>query len=147
VSSWDGDIDSTPLSRSVPVERGLSDEAVLILGDLAAEQRLEGSTWRAAAIASSELEDIDYAALERMGLEEAAADYARRECEKEVSMRRFRAGGIAANDAGPHVDPALARASALGWTGPATNLNAPIASYRGDLNQPLRDMPQTHADA
>jgi hypothetical protein len=52
-------------------------------------------------------------------------------------MCQFRAGGIAANDAGPNVDPALAHASALGWTGPATNLNALIASYRGDLNQPL----------
>jgi hypothetical protein len=137
VSSWDGDIDSTPLSHSVPVERGLSDEAVCILGDLATEQRLEGSTWRAAAIASGELEDIDYGVLERMGPEEAAADYARRERENEVLMRQFRAGGITANDAGPNVDPALAHASALGWTGPATNLNVPIANYRGDLNQPL----------
>jgi hypothetical protein len=43
--------------------------------------------------------------------------------------------------------PALACASALGWTSPATALNAPISDYCGDLNQPLRDTPQTHDDA
>jgi hypothetical protein len=147
VNSWDGDIDSQPLSRSVPFGQIISDEEARRLGDLAAaEQMREMSAWRAAAIASGELEDVDYAALERMGPEEAEADYARQERAREESMRAFRAGGVAANNAGPNVEPALIRAMALGWTGPATALNAPIADYRGDLNQPLRDTPQAHDD-
>jgi hypothetical protein len=145
--SWDGDIDSQPLSRSVPIGQIISDEEVRRLGDLAAaEQMRELSTWRAAAVASGELEDVDYGALEHMGPEECAADYARRERAQEVSMRAFRAGGVAANDAGPNVAPALTRAATLGWTGPATTINATIADYRGDLNQPLRDTPQAHDD-
>jgi hypothetical protein len=102
---------------------------------------------RYAAIAGGEQEVLDYVAMDRMGPKEAAADYARQERAREVSMRAFRAGGVAANDAGPNVEPALIRAGALGWTDPAaTTLNAPIADYRGDLNQPLRDTPQTHDD-
>jgi hypothetical protein len=147
VNSWDGDIDSQPLSRSVPARQEISDEEVRRLGDLAtAEQMCEMSAWRAAAVASGELENIDYGALERMGPEEAAADYARRARAQEESMRAFRAGGVAANDAGPNVEPALNRAAALGWTGPATAINAPISDYRRDLNRPLRDTPQTHDD-
>jgi hypothetical protein len=146
-NSWDGDVDSQPLSRSVPIGQDISDEDVRLFGDLAAAaQMCEMSVWRAAAIAGGEIEDVDYAALERMGPEEAKADYERRERAKEESMRAFRAGGVAANDAGPNVKPALSRAAALGWTGPATSINAPIADYRGDLNQPLRDTPQTHDD-
>jgi hypothetical protein len=147
VDSWDGDVDLQPLSRSVPIGHELSNEAVCILGDLAAEQWRKGAAWRAVAIANGELEVVDYGALERMGPEEAAADYARRERAREEAMHAFRAGGVAANNAGPNVDPALARAAALGWTGMATAINAPIADYRGDLNQPLRDMPQAHDDA
>jgi hypothetical protein len=147
MDSWDGNVDSQPLSRSVHIGQVISDEEVYRLGNLAAaEQMCEMSAWRTAAIASGELEDIDYAALERMGPEEAAADHARRERAREESMRAFRAGGVAANDAGPNVEPALSRAAAMGWTGPATAINAPISDYQGDLNQPLRVTPQTHDD-
>jgi hypothetical protein len=145
MNSWDGDVDSQPLSRSVPIGQDISDEEVRRLGDLAAAaQKGTMSAWRKAAIAGGENEVLDYAALDSMGPEEAAADYARRERAREESMRAFRTGGVAANDAGPNVEPALIRAAALGWTGPATALNAPIADYRGDLNRPLRDTPQTH---
>jgi hypothetical protein len=147
-NSWDGDVTSIPLSHSIPTGYEISDEDVRRMGALASvEQMREASAWRAAAIACGELEDIDYGALEHMGPEEAKADYHRRERAKEEAMRSFRAGGVAANDAGPNVTPALTRAAALGWTGPATTINAPIADYRGDLNQPLRDTPQTHDDA
>jgi hypothetical protein len=144
-NSWDGDVDSQPLSRSVPVGHELSDEDVRRMGDLAAATQMgTSSTWKDAAIAGGEPAVLDYNALYNMGPEEAAADHARRERAREESMRAFRAGGVAANDAGPNVAPALTRAGALGWTGPATAINAPIADYRGDLNQPLRDTPQTH---
>jgi hypothetical protein len=115
VDSWDGNVDSQPLSRSVPIGHEISDEEVRLLGDLAAAEHMrETSVWRAVAIASGELEDVDYGALERMGREEAAADYARRERAREESMRAFRARGVAANDAGPNVAPALNRAATLG---------------------------------
>jgi hypothetical protein len=143
--SWDGDVDSQPLSRTIPLGQVLSDADIRFMGDLAtAAQMNMSSPWKEAAIAGGELAVLDYTALDRMGPEEAAADYARRERAREEAMRAFRAGGVAANDAGPNVEPALTRAAAMGWTGPATTINAPIADYRGDLNQPLRDTPQTH---
>jgi hypothetical protein len=135
--SWDGDIDSQPLSRSVPIGHELDDESIRILGKLAEAHDREASAWRKHAIDSGELEEIDYGALECMNREELTTDFACRERAKEESMHLFRAGGVAANDAGPNVDPALARASALGWTGPATAINALISDYRGDMNQPL----------
>jgi hypothetical protein len=147
MDSWDGNIDSQPLSRSIPVGRELNDESIRIIGRLAEEQIREASGWRTHAIQAGELEDIGYGALERMSGDELAADFAHRECAREESMRLFRTGGVAANDAGPNVDPALAHASALGWTGPATAINALIAAYWGDLNQPLQTTPQTHNNA
>jgi hypothetical protein len=147
-NSWDNDIHSTPLSHSVPTGYEISDDEVRRMGDAAADRQMNmSSPWKDTAIAGGEQEVLDYVAMDRMGPKEAAADYARQERAREVSMRAFRAGGVAANDAGPNVEPALIRAGALGWTDPAaTTLNAPIADYRGDLNQPLRDTPQTHDD-
>jgi hypothetical protein len=146
-NSWDGDLDSRPLSHSIPTGFELSDEDVRRFGDQAAAMQMSlTSSWKDTAIAEGEPAVLDYADLYHMGPEEAAADYARGERGREMSMRTFRAGGVAANDAGPNVAPALNRAAALDWTGPATAINAPIADYRGDLNQPLRVTPQTHDD-
>jgi hypothetical protein len=143
--SWDGDVDSQPLSRTIPFGQVLGEEEVRYMGDLAADAQMRmSSPWKAAAIAGGEPAVLDYGALYHMGPDEAAADHARRERAREEAMHAFRAGGVAANDAGPNVEPALIRAAALDWTGPATALNAPIADYRGDLNRPLRDTPQTH---
>jgi hypothetical protein len=127
--SWNGDINSQPLSHSVPIGRELDDESIRILGHLARQHNAEASAWRKHSIESRELEDIDYGALECMTQDEAAADYDRWERAKEEKMHAFRAGGVAANDAGPNIGPALACASALGWTSPATTINAPISDY------------------
>jgi hypothetical protein len=103
--SWNGDINSHPLSLLVPVGHELSDESISILATLAEEHRQEQSAWKKHMVDSGEILAYDYAALERMTGEELAADYAHKEQAEEEAMRKFQARGVAANDAGPNVTP------------------------------------------